>query len=867
VTIFRSRRTHEDFSNEIQAHIDLETDRLVAEGWSRERASAEARKIFGNVALVKERFYETSRWIWLEQIVQDVRYATRTLRHNPAFFATAVVTLTLGIGLATVAFTVFNAYLLRPYAIRKPSTLYQIEWRSQKSGGQGFRWRDYLELRDRIDLFEGVIAEHTQFVTSQGRPLAAALVSDNYFDTLGPGVLLGRASTADEGGRPVVLSHQAWTRLFARDPAVIGGPLDLNGGQFTIVGILRPEFTGLGDSPRDVWVSLASYAQTSSPELIGSDQPRSIEITARLREGLSSAQVQAVLTPFMKRMVGTASEGEDVRAEVQPASPNQLSLQMLAILSPIAAAFALVLVTACANVSNVMLARAIARHREIGVRLSLGASRNRVVRQLLTEGIVISVVAGFAALALAAFALWAATTAFFATLPPSVAGILRLVPLGIDHRVFLFAFGTAAVATVLFALMPALQASRLSLIDAVRGQGGTTQQGSRLRHALVIAQVAVSMILVVVAVTLARNGAAIGSLDLGYQTAGVVSINVRAQDGELIRKLVPVLTADPRVAEVAVTGGNPLFIRSRNVAAAPAGRTDAAATRYTFVSPKYFSILRIPIVRGRPFRLDEARGNARSAIISEATARSFWPGQDAIGKSIRIERPNGRPVEELAGYAEVTVVGTVPDVVSGLIVDGRDSSHIYLPMTADSPQTLAALVRGRTMREPGAEALQQSFRQVATDPQIFEALPLEEMRALQIYPLQAASWVGVLLGGLALILSVSGLYGVLIYTLNQRTREIGIRMALGASGAAVVRLIVRQSARLAAAGAMIGLIVAFGALKALSSAIQLQTVALVDAAAFAAGVGVVVAAAALAAYHPASRATRVDPSAALRADA
>ena len=867
MTIFRSRRTHEDFSNEVQAHIDLETDRLVAEGWSRECASAEARKIFGNVTLVKERFYETSRWIWLEQIVQDVRYATRTLRHNPAFFATAVVTLTLGIGLATVAFTVFNAYLLRPYAIRKPSTLHQIEWRSQKSGGKGFRWRDYLELRDRIDLFEGVIAEHTQFVTSQGRPLAAALVSDNYFDTLGPGVLLGRASTADDGGRPVVLSHQAWTRLFARDPAVIGGPLDLNGRQFTIVGVLRPEFTGLGDSPRDVWVSLASYAQTSSPELIGSDQPRSIEITARLREGLSSAQAQAVLTPFMKHVVGTASEGEDVRAEVQPATPNQLSLQLLAILSPIAAAFALVLVTACANVSNVMLARAIARHREIGVRLSLGASRNRVVRQLLTEGIVIAVVAGFAALALAAFALRAATTAFFATLPPSVAGILRLVPIGIDHRVFLFTLGTAAVATVLFALMPALQASRLSLIDAVRGQGGTTRQGSRLRHALVIAQVAVSMILVVVAVTLARNGAAIGSLDLGYHTAGVVSINVRAQDGELIRKLVPVLTADPRVAEVGVTGGNPLFIRSRNVAAAPAGRTDAAATRYTFVSPAYFSILRIPIVRGRPFRLDEARGSARTAIISEATARSFWPGQDAIGKSIRIERPNGRPVDDLAGYPEVTVIGTVPDVVSGLIVDGRDSSHIYLPMTADSPQTLAALVRGRTMREPGAEALQQSFRQVAADPQIFEALPLEEMRALQIYPLQAASWVGILLGGLALILSVSGLYGVLIYTLNQRTREIGIRMALGASGAAVVRLIVRQSARLAAAGAMIGLIVAFGSLKALSSAIQLQTVTLVDAAAFAAGVVVVVAAAALAAYHPASRATRVDPSAALRADA
>lgn len=860
---FRRRRSHEDFSTEIQTHLDIEADRLVNEGWSRDRAEAEARKTFGNVALVKEQFYETSRWMWLEQFIQDLRYASRTLRHNPAFFATAVLTLSVGIGLATVAFTVFNAYVLRPYAVRQPSSLYQIGWRSETSGGKAFRWVDYQELGTRIDLFEGVVAESTRFVTSQGRALAAALVSDNYFDILGPGVLLGRTSLETSDGNPLVLSHQAWTRLFARDPKAIGASLDLNGHPYRIVAVLRPEFVGLDDSPRDLWVPLTTYAALSHPDLTGPTE-RPIEITARLRHDVSTEQAQAALTPFMASVV--AERDDQVRANVEPAARNALSPAMLALLSPIFAAFALVLVTACANVSNVMLARAVARHREIAVRLSLGASRNRIVRQLVTEGLLISIVSGFVALAIAAVGLRAAVAAFFGSLPPSVAELLRLVPLDLDRRVFFFALGTAVVATGFFALMPALQASRLSLIDAVRGQGGTGRQGSRLRQAMVVAQVAVSLVLVIVAVTLARNGLAVGWLNLGFQTAGVLSINVRGSEGDLLRRLAPLLAADPRVAEIAVTGGNPLFIRSRSIAAAPVAASSAVATRYTFVSPEYFSLLRVPLLNGRGFFADEAGAEARVVIVSEATAHRFWPGDDPIGKSIRIERAAGRPVDEVPGYEQVTVVGVAPDLVSGFIVDGRDAGHIYFPTTANSPHAIAALVRGRTARDLGPGALQEVFRRVAVDPQVFEVLPLEEMRALQIYPLKAASSVGFVLGALALILSVSGLYGVLTYMLSQRTREIGIRMALGATATGVVKLMVRQSARLIALGGAIGLIVAFASLKGLSTVIRLDTISFVDAVGFAGGVVSVLAAAALAVYQPARRATRIDPAAALRAD-
>jgi predicted permease len=458
------------------------------------------------------------------------------------------------------------------------------------------------------------------------------------------------------------------------------------------------------------------------------------------------------------------------------------------------------------------------------------------------------------------------TVTLFNTLPPSMAALLRVVPLTFDFRVFLFALIVASAATLLFALMPALRASRLTLTDALQGERTGTTQGSRLRSALVVGQVAVSIVLVVVALTLVRNGTALGAVDLGFQPQGVISINIRSDEDTLVRPLAAALEADPRVAELAITGGNPLFERTRTVAAAPASRSSAVGTRYTFVSPEYFQILRIPILQGRGFSAAEGQASARVALVSAATAAAFWPHADAIGQSIRIERPEGRPVNELPGYSEVTVVGVVPDVVSGFVFDGQDAGHIYLPAHAGDSHVMALLMRPRSDRELGPSALQDVFRKVAPDPQVFEALPLGEMRAAQMYPLRAASWIGSLLGAIALVLSVSGLYGVLSYTLTQRTREIGIRMALGATAAVVVRLVMRQSARLAGIGAAIGLVVSFSVLKLLSSAVHLPRVSLLDGVAFGGGLVLVTAAAALAAYYPARRATRVDPAVTLRAD-
>jgi predicted permease len=867
--MFRRQRPHDDFSEEIHAHIELETDRRVAEGMSREDARAAALRAFGSVTRAKERFYEAGRWVWLEQALQDVRYAARTLAQSPSFLATAVLTLAVGIGLITVAFSVMNAYVLRPYAVRDPYSLHKIRWMSQQAGGPLFKWRDFEAIRERRELFDDVLAESTRFISSEGRPLAAALVSDNYFDMLGPAVAFGRGlGRADRDGaaESIVLSHQAWMRLFGGDAAALGRTLDLNGRPFTVVGILRPGFAGIGDSPRDLWMPFTTFAALFQPAMIGPNQPATVELIARLRSGVTPQQAGAALTPLVAAAVGRQ---DGVRAEVVPqSSPNPMSVQLLAVLLPVFAAFALVLATACANVSNVMLARAIARQREIAVRLSLGASRWRIIRQLLTEGIVIAALAGAAGLALAYWTLRAGTALVMGTLPPSVAALVRLAPTPFDSRVFVFALIVAALTTVMFALLPSLQASRLRLTDALRGHATGARRGARMRSVLVGGQVAVSLVLVVVALTLERTGSAIASIDPGYDTAGVLSINVRGESpAALVAGLRDVLAADPRVAQVAATGGNPLFVRSRDVAAAPAGAASAQPTRYTFVSPEYFEILRVPINRGRAFTADEARAGAPVAIVSEATAASFWPNGEAIGKVIRIVPPQGRPVDELPGYSEVTVIGTVRDLVSGLLMDGRDPGHIYLPADARRPQAIALLARGRTARDLGPESLAELFRRAGPDPEVFEALPLDEMRALQMYPLHAASSVGSFLGAVALVLSVSGLYGVLSYALSQRTREIGIRVALGATASAVVRLVMLQSARVAGAGALAGGVVAFVALHVLNSAIHLRTASLLSVPAFAGSLVLVLASAALAAYQPARRAARVDPAQTLRADA
>lgn len=904
-------RDDADFREEIEAHLAIEQDRRIAEGLSPADARDAAHRAFGSVTASQERFYEARRWRPVDQLRQDLRYAWRGLWRNPTFVVTTVATLALALSLVTVVFTIFNAYVLRPFAVHDPDSLYQIAWRSQDRSSSRFVWRDYLAIADRRDLFDVAIAEAHWPVASDGRRLDTVFVSGNYFLTLGVRMHLGRGladfDARAPGGDPVaVLSHRTWTRLLDSDPAAIGRPLLLNGHRFTIVGVTRPEFTGLDDSPRDLWLPVTMFPTLTGQDLFGTDLSggspfgaeggvRETLVTVRLRRDVAVERAQGALTPLLARAFDERAEKQQaVRAEMRSqATPAPLSLDLIVVLSPVFGAFLLVLVAACANVSNVMLARANARHREIAVRLSLGASRGRVVRQLLTEGLLIALLAGLVGLALAQVMLRAGLAAFFNVLPPAAAAALRVMPLEFDARVFGFSLVVAAGATLFFALLPALQATRLSLTSALRGEASATLRGSRLRQMLVVSQVAVSLLLLVPALTLVRGGARLDTTDLGFDTHGVLSVNQRGNAAPMIGRAAEALRADPRVEQVAVTTYNPLFERVRRIAVAPGpGLRDTAsgpasetasgqasgsaadaraatpltAMRYNFVSPEYFPLLKIPVIRGRGFREQEGLAEASVGIVSAATANTFWPDADAIGRTIRIQRSTTPGIDDLPGYADVTIIGMVPDVVSGMVFDGQDASHLYLPTSPSGTHATALLARVRSAQDGRPETIGRMLERAHPDPLLFETVPLAELVAHQLFPIRVASWIGSLLGAIALVLSVSGLFGVLTYTLSQRTREIGIRMALGATAASVVRLVMRQCAWLAAIGAAVGLGLAFAVMKTVSALVPLANLSLLDGAAFAIGVVLAVASALLAAWHPARRATRLDPSRTLRAD-
>ena len=727
-----------------------------------------------------------------------------------------------------------------------------------------------------------MIAERNRTLSSDGSPLLVEFVTGNYFQMLGGRVLAGRAladfDARASGGDPVaVLSYSAWTRLYERDPAVIGRTIHLNDQALTIVGIMQEEFLGLNDTPPDVWVPVTMHTSLMKQDLFGAKQPRELAVVARLRPGLTPEQIASILSADMARL---ADRTGTVRADVLPqATPAPLTAGLLVRLSPVFAAFVLVLIAACANVSNVMLARANARHREIGIRLALGAARWRVVRQLLLDGILIAGISGLAALAIATEVLRAGLAVFFMSLPPSFAAGARVLPLDLDYRVFVFTLIVAAFTTILFALLPALQGTRLELTTALRGDLSSGVRGSRLRSVLVIGQVAVSLVLIIVASTLVRNGFVVKTTDIGFDTHALVSIRPTGASAgpNLVARAYDALVSNALTAQVAVTNTNPLI---GEIPLSPVRRPQGGMVvpvSYMYVSPDYFATLQLPITRGRGFNLNEARTEAKVVVISAAAARALWPGEDPLGKSIRLwmqpeERPDVMTRDQLVATTDigqkgddVVVIGVTRDVVSGLVYDGG-RPHVYLPTSPGGRHAKALLVRGHSTRDIRPDALAAVLRTVDPNPLAFSTLSLDEALALQSYPMMIASWIGLLLSAIALALSVSGLYGVVAYGLSQRTKEIGIRIALGASSAAIIRLVMSQAARLVAIGCACGLLISFSALGVLAAIVPLQNVSILNAGAFTAGTLIVAAAAATAAFFPSRRATRIDPSHSLRTD-
>jgi predicted permease len=858
--LVRRRDADADIDEEIRYHLERDAERHVARGMSPRDASAAARRAFGNVSVLTEEARAASRVEAIEQLIQDVRYALRGFRGAPRFALTVVLTIGLGLGLVTSAFTVFDAYVLRLLEVRDPRSLVEMWLRDPWGRERNVSWNEYQALTRANPAFSETFASRWIVVRRNGEPLMLQAVSGNFFRGLGVGPALGRtlqaADAVEQGSSPViVLSHRAWVSTFGTDSAIVGKRLLLRDRSFEIVGVAREGFDGLSDTPPDAWVPITMTAALDDyTGLAGGDVPQ-LRIVGRLSAGMSAASAERALSAWAT--VTTAARPERERATSvtleSRATATYMSPSTMAQISPIFVAFALVLLIACANVANMLLARGMARQREFGIRLALGAARERLIRQLMIEALLLALPAGIIGFAVSRLALDAGVRLMFATVPDALSAYLRVLPLGPDVRLFGFLVVCALIAAVAFGLAPALQTTRTNVVAATRGEFSSAVRPARLRNTLVVAQVTACAFLLITGIVLLRAAQHLQALDVGFRVGEIVQVYPphALRPGILER-----LRADPNVVTIEATEQPPFDGRFRQIAVtgSPAAATATAGT--TRVSPGYFAVLGIPIVGGRTFSDDEARAGDAVVVVSESAARRLWPNGDALGATVSLASPYA--TRDVARTARVIAV--VGDVVAGFIGERRDHPTVYEPATVESePATL--LVRTRSPAPQARRALERALASIDPGGSV-ETHTLEESVAVQLYGFRAAHWVASALGAIALLLTITGIYAVLAYVVALREKEIGIRLALGATRRAIVGLVVRQSIRLAVIGVVAGAMLALGLSRFIAS--RLTMIPAFDAVALVAGMVVVLAAALAAAYAPSRRAADVDAMASLR---
>ncbi len=807
-------------------------------------------------------------------MLQDIRYALRTLRSAPAFAITVVLTLGIGLGLNTTLFTLFNAYVLRPFAVKDPYSLYHFGWQTTRAARQGLTWRQYQDLRTEAPVFSDLVGFSPVLTRVETRNVQGFAVSGNYFSMLNVGALHGRPILPDDVSTPgsspvVVLSHQFWLAEFAGDPAVVGQTIRIADRPFQVVGISPQDFTGVAEVPIDFFIPITMQsAVIPGPDLFGPEEPRGVLVIGRLRPDVQLDQAKAALTVWIERATEQWPESERaiqatlVSAATPLSKDGDILRALLPVFLPLVVVFGLVLVICCANVSNMMLARALARQREIGVRLAMGAARSRLIRQLLSENLLLSLLAGALGFAISNLAIDAAQRVLVATIPPAF-HLVHVPPLRPDYRVFLFILGASALSTILFGLAPAIQATRTSLVEALRGEFGARVSSSRLRSMLVVSQISVCVILLVLTGILLRGSRAYQHEDLGYNIHGVVyPLFMGREDASAPGKLAGRLGTEPWVDQWAAALHPPLYQTDDRIPVTTAQGSQPVRAGYNIVSPEFFKVLEIPLLRGRTFSQPEAEAEAAVAVVSQATAEKLWPDGDAIGKSILVDR-NAPYHGPMPSADHAVVVGIAKDVTSRGVISGRDATMIYFPTSAHAKYPRTFLIRGKGDAASATRNLEAALTaSVPNRPAI--AISLDEMFLTQMYPFWAASWISAMLGGLALLLTLSGMYGVLSYLVGQRTKEIGIRMALGATPGIVIRLVLNQSLRFAIWGVAVGLSLAFGGSLLLRH--LLTVINAFDVVSYASGAAIVALASLAAAFFPSSRAARVNPVETLRAD-
>jgi predicted permease len=878
--LFRRQQLNAEMDEEMRHHLDAQMRRNLAAGMSLEEAHYAARRSFGGVEQIKERARDQRSWRWLEDLARDLRFAGRTLRKNPGFTLVAVVTLALGIGANTAIFSRVDQLLVRDLPVRNPDRLVLLG--QPRSGRPDFGAFSYLSFRDYqragaaladfSALGEIPVGLGTSEATERQRAL---LVSGNYFSMLGVQPALGRTFAANEGAEMddafvVVLSHGLWVRRFGADPQVLGQTIALNGRPFTIIGVTPREFAGTtrGQSP-DLYAPLTAYGQLT-PDRPGGRNPLSernhiwLSIIGRLREGVAPGQAQAAVQGVFEetRRVNSRGNASSVipqmlltpGAQGFPGNVQEVG-QPLRLLFATAG---LILLIACANLANLQLARASNRAREFAVRLAVGAGRSRLIRQLLTESLLLALLGGGLGLVVA---YW---------LTGALRSWLPVADSGLDARVLGFALVISVVTGLLFGLVPALRASRPDLVPELKGSRSVAGGRSRwtLRGALVVLQVALSLLVLVSAGLCVRSLKKLQDIDPGFSTSPVLLLSfdlglnnaTTAQANEFYARLLERSRVLPGVESAGLVQGTPLsgrmsgtsIARIEGYAVAPNERLSADMN---LVSPDYFRTIGLPLVRGRDFTASDSMTGLKTVVVNDAFAQRYWPGQDPLGRKIYFPGPNGGSFADVVGVIQVT---------RGRSLTEAPRPTLYFPVAQQSARDLTLAVRIAIDPAAVTAALRREVKGIDATVPIVRVRTLEQQKAdsLMLQRLAATLLSG--FGALALLLAALGIYGVLAYSVSARTQEIGVRIALGATVRDVLRLILGQGLGLVGAGVILGLAGAFAATRLLRG--LLHDVTPQDPLTFAAAVGVMGLVAVVACYLPARRATRISPLTALRSE-
>jgi putative ABC transport system permease protein len=803
---------------------------------------------------------------------QDARYAVRMLRKNPAFALVAVVALALGIGANTSIFSVVNTVLLRPLPYKEADRLVVV-WEDRTK--QGYP-RDtpaagnFTAWREQNRVFEGMaaVANVSINLTGAGEPerLEGRRVSAELFPLLGVEPQLGRAFTPEEdqpGSNTVVLlSHGLWQRRFGGDPSIVGRQLTLGGYAFTVVGVMPAHFQ-FPAREDELWIPIAF-----TPQEAANRSRHFLQVVARLKDGVTLEQAQAEMSAIAARMEQQYPDtNTHLGATVVPLH-EQLVGDIRPALLVLLGAVGFVLLVACANVANLLLARAAARQKEIALRVALGASRLRLVRQFLTESVMLSLVGGGVGLLLS---LWGVTV-LKAFIPESIAQAREIA---VDARVLGFTLLVSLLTGFVFGLAPAAQASRFNLNETLKEGGrdsSTGRRGNRLRSLLVVAEVAISLVLLVGAGLLINSFLRLRGVDPGFRADNLLTMAVQLPqskypDGarrsafydEVLRRVESL----PGVQSATVTNWIPLVRQGDSMGVSVEGTPDPApgqgnrpAIVVRVVSPRYFETLGIQLLQGRPFDARTDRADTPNVVvISEAAARKFWPNQSPLGKRLTVGSPSN-PEDWME------VVGVARDVRQfGLDAEPKPQMYLsYAQADFFAPRHLVVRTEGEPLNLAGT--VRQTVWGIDRDQPVAQVRPMEDVLSDSIARQRFSMLLLGIFAGVALILAAVGIYGVMSYTVAQRTHEIGIRLALGAQKRDVLRLAVGQGLRLVLVGVAIGLVAAVALTRLMSS--LLFGVSATDPLTLAAISALLVAVAALASYVPARRATKVDPMIALR---